>query len=267
MRHLQLLFTALFTVLPLLASGDVTVERLDEPKGRFATALISGEILKSDAARFKELVGLLRPAYEVFEVELNSPGGDVAAALEIAHVVRSEGMWTSVEGRPSVLCASACVYIFAAGVVRIAGDRARILIHRPYADPEKFGRMDRKSAEQRYGEVAEKIRSFLSSMGMSDSLFSQMMKVPSHKGRRLTYAELETMNLVGHDPAYMEWQRARNVVRFGEARMRGHDEWLKRSEAHYAKCLKRRDDVEEWRRCGKLLDAIDPNPLRPSLRN
>src|SRR5215204_3886092 len=88
----------LFAVtLILLGAGgtcraDVKVSALSE---NFARLEVTGTITKSDVARFSELVALLRPAFEILDVDLNSPGGDVFAAMQIGEIVRREWLMTS----------------------------------------------------------------------------------------------------------------------------------------------------------------------------
>ena len=55
-------------------------------------------------------------------------------------------------------------------------------------------------------------------MGMSDTLFEKMLRVPSQSSVLLTTAELETLGLDGKDPAYDEWDRANKDKSLGEDR-------------------------------------------------
>jgi hypothetical protein len=60
-------------------------------------------------------------------VQLNSPGGLVAPALDIAAAVQKAGVSTVVGNGD--ICASACFIIFACGTYKTAHPNARISIH------------------------------------------------------------------------------------------------------------------------------------------
>jgi hypothetical protein len=243
------------------ALAEVAVTRLDE-KGRFCTIKLSGFISRADAARFRDLIETLRPGFEVLEVDLDSPGGDVVAALDIGQVVRREWLWTTVDDEDAnIKCASACVYIFAAGVKRIASPKSRLIIHRPYFDPQLFGQLAASEARKKYDDLSRQVQAYLFEMGMSENLFAQMMRVPSNGSRRLQYQEMQDMNLVGEDPGYMEWLRARNVVKYGEPALKAYETWLKRQNEFSASC-RRRSDPAEYLRCSKEFEQREPSPLR-----
>jgi hypothetical protein len=62
-------------------------------------------------------------------VRLNSPGGVVNAAADVANIIRARGLNTYADR----LCASACTVAFLAGVRREAAPGARIGFHQAYA--------------------------------------------------------------------------------------------------------------------------------------
>ena len=67
-------------------------------------------------------------------VILDSEGGDVVSALTIGRLIRARNFETDVTN--NALCASACIFILAAGVDRSA--YGRIGIHRPHYDDTYF---------------------------------------------------------------------------------------------------------------------------------
>lgn len=83
----------------------------------------SGQIEKGDAARFIKLFQL----NGIKTVMLDSPGGLVSEALQIATFIQSNGVATHVPEKAT--CASACVLLLAGGVIRSASPSARIGIH------------------------------------------------------------------------------------------------------------------------------------------
>jgi hypothetical protein len=120
--------------------AEIDIYTADET-GTFARIAIQDSLTKADVQRFTELEALLRPMFEILGVELNSPGGDVIAAMQIGEIIRKDWLWTSVSDEPQAEgCLSACVLIFAAGANRILGGDSRVGIHRPRFDPIQFGR-------------------------------------------------------------------------------------------------------------------------------
>ncbi len=67
---------------------------------------------------------------EIKRIELNSGGGKLYAAIEIAEFVRKNNLETYVGSYR--LCASACTIIFQAGVKRIAHETAYFMYHYAY---------------------------------------------------------------------------------------------------------------------------------------
>lgn len=80
-----------------------------------SAVLLNGRITSSSASDFKLAIGSIeQPEILV----LASPGGSVAAALEIGHLVSQRGLTTLVP--ENEICASACSLIYFAGARRIA---------------------------------------------------------------------------------------------------------------------------------------------------
>jgi len=67
---------------------------------------------------------------EIKRIELNSIGGKLFAAIEIAEFVRKNNLKTYV-GKYK-MCASACTVIFQAGTIRIAHETAYFMYHYAY---------------------------------------------------------------------------------------------------------------------------------------
>jgi hypothetical protein len=75
------------------------------------TITLSGGIVPGDHIRFREAMQGARI------VNLNSSGGNIAAALEVARLIRAAGMATVVDAARAN-CQSACTVIFAGGARR-----------------------------------------------------------------------------------------------------------------------------------------------------
>lgn len=101
---------AMLAVTPAVAGAAAQTFRLD---GKITQALA-------------ERVLSIEPRSSL-RIELNSPGGSLRAAREIARFVRRNGLSTHV--RADGRCASACLLVLQAGVRRTAGEGARLIIH------------------------------------------------------------------------------------------------------------------------------------------
>jgi hypothetical protein len=85
--------------------------------------VLDGEITAGDLVRLKSMV----QRYGYLRIELNSPGGSLSEALKIGAFVRSTGLATHIPR--GATCASACVTIFAGGLLRTAHSNTKIGIH------------------------------------------------------------------------------------------------------------------------------------------
>lgn len=107
MRYLSSIFCLLLSTFPVMAI---------EVSQRGATAMLNGSIKQGDDLVFRDFMA--RPeAKQIRILYLNSSGGRVFAAAEIARMVRKAGLKTVVDAGKSY-CESACTGIFTGGVAR-----------------------------------------------------------------------------------------------------------------------------------------------------
>lgn len=227
---------------------------------KWAEIEIKGEIVNSDVGTFAGIVQSLHPKFDIVTIRLDSPGGDLLAAMKIGDIIRTEWLWTDLSRDANAQCASACVFILAAGAVRIATDH-QVSIHRPHFDEHLFSGLGQHDAKIKYDELSRQVEAYLSQMGMSGDLFAAMMKVPSNKIRKLTYHELVNYWLVGKDPGYEEWLRANNVSKYGKQKMLEYDAWLGRESAFVANCIGASQSEDLWRTCVLRFSSRDPSPI------
>ena len=114
-----LLGTLLITV--LCWAGDVSHSAEFYVKNK--NLHISGRIMQGDLERLKQQVA----GNYGLKINLNSKGGNLFEALSMGSFIREKGMETHVAN--DVICASACVTIFAGGLIRTAGPNAKLGIH------------------------------------------------------------------------------------------------------------------------------------------
>ena len=89
----------------------------------------TGSIVPGTAARFAAEIDA-RGEY-VQTVVLDSPGGALDDAMEMAKLIRDKGY--AAEVPDGALCASSCPLVFTGGTMRIAGNKAAIGVHQFYA--------------------------------------------------------------------------------------------------------------------------------------
>ena len=188
----------------------------------FLVIEISGPLTKDAPDRLRAVLdhaialnARARAKPEALPVYLNSPGGSVLAAIEMGETIRELGVATHIDDMAK--CASACALVFAGGVQRSTSNRsASIGIHRPYFPSEMFAKLDRAEARERYDELTQRVRDYLQRMGMSDRLFERMLRIPSNTIEWLKISEAKELGLIGEDPAFAEWVRARRKRDLGE---------------------------------------------------
>lgn len=180
---------------------------------------------------------------------LNSGGGDGIAAMEIGRLARAAKAHTFVRGR----CASACVFIFAGGVVRSSpAGRAAVGIHRPRLTGfvKGLGVVDINTASNQNAanalEVSNRLSEvFLREMDMPDALYKAMMATPSEQMRYLDAAELSALGLAGFDAAYREARAPAAAARYGVSAQ----EFVQRTMSVQDKCLAEKTTAHEFVQC------------------
>jgi hypothetical protein len=102
------------------------------------------------------------------------------------------------------LCASACFFIFVAGIYR---DGHALGIHQPYMAPAELERIPADEATRRTRSVKLVVELFLRQMGVPAKYFDEMYQVPKETVRWLTEDEIRA-DFNGFIPAVREWVEA-----------------------------------------------------------
>ncbi len=167
-----------------------------------------GMITKDTPKEFLEFIAKKTSAsgYYPHSLQLNSPGGNAFAGIELGEAIRKFNMDTSVRRSGGLLrddviwedefsppeaaeCASACAFAFAGGVMRSAtsskpGQPSRIGVHQFYdpkvlEGPEKavFSGLERSGDQMMSGVILE----YLSRMGITSELWTIASMVPPWK--------------------------------------------------------------------------------------
>jgi ATP-dependent protease ClpP protease subunit len=158
---------------------------------------LSGDIDQSMVDKVRD--ALNSGSHKRVVVVIDSPGGSVASALDIGHMLRDAQAAVWVERSAS--CASACTLIYAAGVLRTAV--GKIGIHRPSL-AEMPRRTDMKSVKEIADHIAAVLRTYAAEMNVSERFVDDMLVVPPEKIWWLSQGELDVYGLGRTDPVYAE---------------------------------------------------------------
>jgi ATP-dependent protease ClpP protease subunit len=140
-------------------------------------------------------------------VVLESPGGDLRAAMKIGELLRTKSAMTWV--LPGTRCSSACVFLLAAGVHRVVSPGALIGLHRPIYEEQWYSDLSKKKAEEAYADLVDKCKQYFLRMGIPLRVLELMLEVPSGSVSYLDSISASRLGLDGSDPAYDEWDKAR----------------------------------------------------------
>ena len=138
------LFMALLPVgLHAQSTERMSFSLADDQSTRMAQVLVAGKlsiyaegpIVEGDTERFLAFVRSRN--VEAADVVLNSPGGSLVEGVKLGRAIRGLAFDTSIgsisrgsEGEGEGICASACAYAFAGGVLRyLSADRALLGLH------------------------------------------------------------------------------------------------------------------------------------------
>lgn len=137
-------------------------------------------------------------------VELNSPGGSVAAAMSIGRILRKERLNAFIPD--GGVCYSSCVLIFAGAVVRSPPEMTggKLGIHRPYFQEVPKEAVSAEGVTDSYRKILDEIRSYLREMNVSERLADDMLRIEPDKIRLLNDASLKSYGLTDTDPIEQE---------------------------------------------------------------
>jgi hypothetical protein len=170
---------------------------------------IQGEIVEGDAAKIGNLAPQLTTARTI-TVILNSPGGQVAAAIDIAAMI--EGWWwTHRETVVNVFvggndqCVSACVFVFSAGTHRIVEYGGSIGVH-SFVDIGKGGETD---ASQK---LTLEISRVLQKAGAPASVIGKLVATPPDQVAWLDRNDAAAWNIIMLPAGMAKGQALRSVA-------------------------------------------------------
>lgn len=105
-------------------------------------------------------------------------------------------------------CSSSCVFLLAGGVIRNVFLNGQIGLHRPRFEYEPYATLSKDEAKMAYDKLVQRCVEYMKEMGIGGEVFSDMLRIPSHKVRFVAREYAEEHGLVGVDPGWEEWSRA-----------------------------------------------------------
>jgi hypothetical protein len=180
---------------------------VDRDGGCRFTVVVTGSIDHEILSRFEKALQHWSSDQRL-EVVLDSPGGDVYAAMELGRLIRRNHGHTVVK-RGS--CASACALIFAAGVVRSIVD-GRVGIHRPVLATIVT---DEGTVKRAADEITRALSIYANDMNISGRFIEDMLVIPPEKIRWLSQRDLDGYGISLADPVFAETVVMANAQRYG----------------------------------------------------
>lgn len=219
------------------------------------TIKLSGQIVAADVAKFQSVAAVAIQQTKArrlpfpAQVFLDSPGGDVFAAMAIGRQIRANDFWTAVDST----CVSACTLIFAAGVTRSVDHgrggslTARIGIHRPFHTAMEA--LSPRDADLKQKQMDAAVRAYFKEMNIGESLAEAMLRIPPENVHYLTEGELKQYGLLEDDPGYAQRQATAQAKWYGLAM----PEYYARLAEVNAKCRFKDDDGMRFFYCNEAI--------------
>jgi hypothetical protein len=180
------IFAALLTVAGVLGpalkaqdSGNLQFKLATDPALRFGqvatqgylTIYASGTISEGDTDRFIAFVR--NSELDIGQVMFDSPGGSLLEGVKLGRAIRALGFTTAIgvehdlgSAAPSAICASACAYAFAGGVLRYLSENDRLGLH-------QFRSVTAQGVSERDAQlVSGLLVAYLTEMGVDANAFA-----------------------------------------------------------------------------------------------
>lgn len=180
------------------------------------------------------------------EIELDSPGGSVRAAMAVGRLLRQNRMTARV--KHGAVCNSACVIIYAGAVNRFGHFKSgRIGIHQPYFEVPQQA-IDAATIAASYASMLGEMRSYFREMNVSEQLADEMLKTPPASIRYLSPSEQDQFGLTIFDPVENEIASIEAAQKLGLSR----SEYIRRQSISKKACP---SDIRFFRCAEKILSA------------
>ncbi|RPE77225.1 hypothetical protein [Vulcaniibacterium tengchongense] len=174
-------------------------------------------------------------------LDIDSAGGQVEDAINAGDFI-AESRWT-IWVREGSICHSACVFVLAAGDVRMVA--GQVGIHRIIRMSSTAATRAQLNAELRV--VYDRVRAYLERNGAAVAVADLMMAVPNRSLRLLSGEELARYGLDGVNPAQDDLDRLRLMRQCGEDFVRRRDAFVR---AFDDRCKEGHNELDALNACG-----------------
>lgn len=192
----------LFLMLVTNYSSAMTLEYVEYyGNGRVPKKLkMSGEIVVGDYMKLYGFIKNNKPSETFFgldQLELDSPGGNVEEAMEMAILLKK--IYPSIYVNNT--CASSCLLLWLSGASRHVEDNGKIGVHRPTFSKDFYKNQSLKETQVSYEKASTEFKAFVLEQGLPLSIYEKLMATSSQIILWLTKEDIE---LIGNSPAYID---------------------------------------------------------------
>jgi ATP-dependent protease ClpP protease subunit len=176
------------------------------------------------------------------EFYIDSPGGNLAAAIAIGRMIRKERLTLVITKGHE--CVSACVMVLAGAAHR--GIYGRVGIHRPFFELSIGSEpMTPDKVKTNYQKMLQEIRAYLREMNVSERLADDMLAIDPADVRYLSINQLYDYGIKGVDPVEQE------TIDLQAAQALGLDrrEYMRREAVRKEQCL--HETIEAMSACNE----------------
>lgn len=230
----RLLAATLLAVLVAPASGAEIREPRPEELGAtgFARVILEGKVEIGDYDKLLKIIGddcemefrgMPACADGIF---LASPGGDLIEAMKISSLLRKLRLETHIpsdlpspyrqkteaileDAKANYMCASACFFMFVAGIDRERDTYPPILgIHRPYLSEADLKTLSGNQVMASAAQMRILVEDYLKEMGVSTKYADLMFSIPKDQVRLINDDDF-TADFEGYIPELRDWLDAK----------------------------------------------------------
>jgi hypothetical protein len=204
-------------------TADAAEIRMDPSREHPKGAVLEGKIEAGDFDKFKSSI---LNGENVVEIYLASPGGNLGEAMKIGLLIRTLRLSTVVPSRAltnqahngvaaqhnlkdpaaNYMCASACFFIFVAGVHRSSDNSGPAIlgIHRPTVSASDLKRLSLDQVTAADNQARTAVKNYLTAMDVPAKYAENMYSVPMHKIQWIRFDEFQA-DLHGFIPEVRAW--------------------------------------------------------------
>ena len=142
-----------------------------------------------------------------FQIDVDSPGGELFATLEIGRLMRAEG--ASITVGPGASCLSSCVFLLMGAIERHISGGARVGIHRPSLRALPEGGPRQGSEDEIVETMTGQLVVYAQQMNVPRRIIDAMMVIPPDRLKLLSAAELAAYGITARDAVALKERRAR----------------------------------------------------------